>query len=192
MARSEAPASRKPPVTATPNRLPLSRQLPTLLVSLEPDPYAMSAKQSITAPSKEFMIMRHWFRPLALFALFVIGACGWWFMVHQDRHVFGGIVSGQPAIDWRVAILGYAATILGVTLGAFYRRLRGQTTINNFHCFFKQTLRSTDLWAGYCASPLVFGLVLLTTSGVTLAGLIVIGLQNGFCCHVVIERLLPH
>lgn len=135
--------------------------------------------------------MRLLIRPLAFLTLFAIGAIGWWFLVQQDRQVFGAISAGQQTTDWPAAVLGYAATLFGVTLGAFYRELSGEKSIADFHVFLRRAVRSTDLWAGYCASPLVCGLVLLATSGVTLAGLVVIALQNGFFCHVVIKRLLP-
>jgi hypothetical protein len=88
--------------------------------------------------------------------------------------------------------LSFAATIAGVVLGSVYRQIRelqarGTTRIDDFGAFFGNVFRSTDMWLGLVGSPLVYALLLKASDGMSLAGLITVGLENGFCCLLIIN-----
>ena len=89
---------------------------------------------------------------------------------------------------------GYLATVAGVILGSAYRGLHPKPTaggrIDDFGALASDIFRSRDLWAGLVASPLVFGLLYRTLDDAALSGLVVLGLENGFCCHISATREL--
>jgi hypothetical protein len=92
-------------------------------------------------------------------------------------------------------MISFLATIVGVLLGSIYRELkslqsRGVAKISSLTTFFVDIGRSIDLWIGLAGSPIVYSLVLQSTNGMSLPGLIVVALQNGFCCLVVLNGFI--
>lgn len=91
-------------------------------------------------------------------------------------------------------LAGFAATILGVILGAAYRELRQRHAAGKRRVdigrFFKDLRSSIELWLGLLGAPVVFALLLNTTEGVDTGGLVVIALQNGFCCLVILNAFM--
>ena len=94
------------------------------------------------------------------------------------------------------AAYGFVMTLVGVFIGATYRRLielRGKgTTSARLSLVFKDVLRSIDFHIGLVGSPLVFGLIWQAIGDISVAGITVIALQNGFTSHAVLERVVPH
>jgi len=116
----------------------------------------------------------------------------WYLLFAGQVPIFGAVAQSGP-VNWTTAVIGYVATVAGVILGSAYRALRPNTKssgqIENFRALSLDIIRSRDLWAGLVASPLVFGLLYRTLDGVTLSGLCVLALENGFCCHTVVSNL---
>jgi hypothetical protein len=54
-----------------------------------------------------------------------------------------------------------------------------------------EVLRSIDFHIGLVGSPLVFGLLWQSIADISVAGITVIALQNGFASHAVLERVVP-
>jgi hypothetical protein len=91
-------------------------------------------------------------------------------------------------------VVGFAATLAGVVLGAMYRELRrrqaaGQTEIAVLP-FFRDMRKSLELWLGLVGSPLVFALLLRSTAGMDLLGMVITALENGFCCLIILNALI--
>jgi hypothetical protein len=91
-------------------------------------------------------------------------------------------------------LAGFGATLVGVVLGAAYRELRrhqaaGRRRIN-IRSFFRDLRSSIELWLGLIGSPVVFALLLNSSEGMDLLGVILIGLQNGFCCLVILNAFI--
>ena len=133
--------------------------------------------------------MRRWETALWL-VLAVMAAYVWYWLYSGGATFLGGVAS--TSLDWTDWLFGYFATLVGVVAGAAYRSLHstGRTQrITNFKKLLADIFRSRDLWAGVVASPLVFGMIYRTVDGITLSGLVVVALENGFCCHTVIARI---
>ena len=133
-------------------------------------------------------------KKLLFAALFIVGVVGWIYLVQEDRQVFGAVATGVETVNWFLASIGYISTVIGVVFGALFRALQekeklGEREIANVKEFLKKVARSTDLWAGLAASPIVCGLIFKVTNGIALSGMVVIALQNGFFCHAIIERI---
>jgi hypothetical protein len=116
----------------------------------------------------------------------------WWLSPRSDN--FGMFESGAADATLRI-VLSFAAVIVGVVLGSLYRTLKslgdeGKKDIGNAGRFLSRAFRSIDMWLGLVAAPLVYAVLLQSTSGMALSGLVVVGLQNGFCCLVVANALL--
>ena len=92
-------------------------------------------------------------------------------------------------------VFGYAATLLGVLLGAAYKEislLRENNTryIESFRTFFSNTFRSIELWAGLFTSPIIFAILLQNIGSLNDPGLFVIALENGFCSSIITTALI--
>ena len=90
------------------------------------------------------------------------------------------------------AAYGYLMTLIGVFIGAAYRRLielrsKGTTSVR-LRVVMAEVLRSIDFHIGLVGSPLVFGLLWQAISDISVAGITVIG----FTLHAVLERVVPH
>jgi hypothetical protein len=93
-----------------------------------------------------------------------------------------------------VIAFGYVITLVGVVLGAIYRELqarraRGEQRIATIPGLFGDVFRSIDFWMSACASPIVYALLWKSFAGGGIAALTIVGLQNGFCCTVILDRL---
>ena len=132
-------------------------------------------------------LMRILFFILAL----IVGLGAFLFLAPKDE-AFGLFSSGNGVRSFDY-VYAYLATVIGVFLGSFYRglsalRISGTRRVPSG--FAAARLRSVDLWLGLVASPIVFVFLLRTTDGMSLPGLIIVGLENGFCELVVIESLM--
>lgn len=131
---------------------------------------------------------------LGFLGLLLVGLLVWVFLWTGDDHLLGGLVQPKQDTDVTRIVLGYALTLVGVVIGTAFRKIKeleqaGQKTIQNFRQLAADILRSTDLWMGFCAAPIVAGIVLTTASDIPIYGFALIALQNGFFCQAVIERL---
>jgi hypothetical protein len=127
----------------------------------------------------------------ALLAI-AVGAAG--FLRLVPRNTEYGLFESSGPIILRYT-LAFAAAIAGVIIGSFYRRLRemqarGQKTVGKPSKFVVDTFRSTDMWLGFAGSPILFALLLQSTAGISLPGLLIIALENGFCCLVIINQFV--
>lgn len=132
-------------------------------------------------------------RVVGIVLALIIGIAGYWYLLPRSAS-FGMFEGGDQANLLRL-LLGFAATLVGVAFGSVFRGLgrlkaNGVTTIENPRTFASETLRSIDLWLGLAGSPIVYALLLQSTNGMSLAGLLVIALQNGFCCLVLINQFV--
>lgn len=132
-------------------------------------------------------------RMIAALLLFIGGVGGWYLLVHREQLTFGfNETPTQPGIG--VIAYGYLITLVGVVLGAIYRELqarraRGQQQLETIGGLFRDVFRSVDLWMSACASPIVYALLWKSFAGGGVAALTIVGLQNGFCCTVILDRL---
>ena len=107
---------------------------------------------------------------------------------------------GQAGLLGQVAFgaYGYATLLVGVVLGAIYRRLsniagedREDIRVGDV---IGQAFRHADFWMAMFASPVVYAVLLPavdleTTSAAAMFSLTLIGLQNGFACNVIARSL---
>lgn len=132
-----------------------------------------------------------YFKPIAWFLAVGCGLVAWYWLYIGGNTFLGGVATTD--IDWKGLGVGYVATLFGVASGAAYRTMRSDPKwpgpIADFGELATSVLRSRDLWAGMIASPIVFGLIYRTVEGISLVGLVVVALENGFCCHELISRL---
>lgn len=119
-----------------------------------------------------------------------IGFVLFWFIVVPQDHGFFSVTDSNAGR----LLIGFAATLAGVLLGSTYRnlaRMRAANveTIRNVGRFTSNVLRSVDLWMGLVASPLVYGLLVQSATSMALPGLVVVALENGFCCLLIAENI---
>jgi hypothetical protein len=137
--------------------------------------------------------MKDGVRTLVSLVCLALGFAGFWWLVPHSQ-TFGMFESETTQTALRVS-LSFGATICGVVLGSLYRGLKilrdaGVQRIPKVSRFLSGSFRSVDMWLGLVAAPVVYALLLQSSSGMTLAGLVVTGLQNGFCCLVLANSLL--
>jgi hypothetical protein len=139
--------------------------------------------------------------PLRLVIVIVIGLSITAYFIWQNRvptvqGAFEMAGEGSWLATAASAVYGFLMTLLGVFIGAAYRHLielrsKGKTSVG-LRSISAQVLRSTDFHIGVVGSPLVFGLLWQAIGDISVAGLTVIALQNGFTSHAVLERVVPH
>jgi len=137
----------------------------------------------------EVLMMRRMGVPLSILAA-IVGFGAFWYMVPRDEAF--GMFEGTGHANLSRIILSFAATIGGVVLGSFHRQLRrlGTVTIPDVPAFFSQVFRSVDLWLGLAGAPVVYALLLQSTDGMSAPGLLLVGLENGFCCNVIVNAFV--
>jgi len=126
----------------------------------------------------------------------LIGFIAFWQLA--PTHVNFGLFRTHPSAGIIAnGIWGFLMTIAGVFLGSAYRTLslmklkEGRKTVGRPRVIIKRLIGSIDLWLGIVAAPLVYALILQSATGLSAAGLTVVGLQNGFCCLVIADSLVP-
>lgn len=128
---------------------------------------------------------------LFLYATLAIGGiAGWLYFATPSNLAFGGLQDPNSTTNrvW-LWVLGYLITLGGVACGSGYRslqKLQGQS-IGSVRKFFGGVLLSTDLWMGLLGSPIVYGLILRSTTGMSHSAFFVTALENGFCCTILIN-----
>ncbi|MCK7559339.1 hypothetical protein MKQ70_31990 [Chitinophaga sedimenti] len=128
--------------------------------------------------------------PVALIVGFLI----WSLMINTHQRTFGAqSVPFQKNVLF--AVYGFTVTLIGVFLGSAYRALqalreKGTKRIPNLGKFFTGLLSSVDLWIGIVSAPIVFALIWQSLATVSIAGLTVVALQNGFCCTLIVGNLV--
>ena len=129
-------------------------------------------------------------RLLVLPMLGLVGAVVW-FRLAPSARAFGLFEKADTEQLLRITV-GYLATVAGVILGSVYRQLRqmrdsGLSEIQNMRVFLGRAFRSVDLWMGLCGSPIVLLLLVRASEGISLAGMVVAALENGFCCLIIVN-----
>jgi len=127
---------------------------------------------------------------LICFVCAAIGFALFWYVVLPQDHGFFTISDSNAAR----LLIGFGATLVGVVLGSAYRhlgRMRAANveTIRNFRRFLSNVFRSVDLWMALVASPLVYGLLVQSATTMAISGLVIVALENGFCCLLVAENI---
>jgi hypothetical protein len=128
---------------------------------------------------------------LALLSAILIGAAIFFFLAPNETTF--GMFSAEKKLPTSRFVLSFSATLAGVVLGSMYRQLRqlqeaGATNIDR--TFFSRAVTSIDMWLGFVSSPIVFALLLKSTAEMNLAGVIVVALENGFCCLILVNSFL--
>jgi hypothetical protein len=137
--------------------------------------------------------MQHLWRFGAAIVALVVGFLLYWYLAPRSAS-FGMFEGNSNSGTLRLG-LSFGATVAGVILGSVYRQLRelqaqGTRKIENFGVFFGDVFRSTDMWIGLAGSPLVYALLLKSSDGMSLPGLLTVALENGFCCLLIINGFL--
>jgi hypothetical protein len=135
-------------------------------------------------------------KPLAILLTALCGMVGFvafWYLV--PRSVSFGMFEGEDKPDVARLALSFSATIAGVVLGSAYRQLRalqaaGIHTIPDAPAFLSTVVRSVDLWLGLVGAPIVYALLLQSTDGMSLPGLLLVALENGFCCLLIVNAFV--
>ncbi len=133
-----------------------------------------------------------------IFAIF-ISFCVTYYFVGSSRlssvnGAFG--VDANSTLESALTAGGaFLTTLLGVLLGSLYRRLlnmqqAGRKSVK-FRVLLRNVARSIDFQIGLVGAPVVFGLLWQAISDISLAGMLVIALQNGFTSHAILKELTP-
>jgi len=127
---------------------------------------------------------------LAALTSLAIGAVAFWYLAPRDP-AMGMFGEAADANLLRIG-LSLAATIVGVILGSLYRQLRtmqarGVAQVESVTSLMTSMFRSIDMWLALAGSPVVYALLLQSTGGMNLPGLIAIALENGFCCLIIVN-----
>jgi hypothetical protein len=117
------------------------------------------------------------------------------FLYFVPRTTSFGMFAGPNEVNVGRLLLAFATTIAGVVLGSFYRNLRayqatGRPTIEQPLAFVSSIFRSVDMWLGLVGAPIVYALLLQSSSGMTLPGILILALQNGFCCVLLVNSFV--
>lgn len=89
---------------------------------------------------------------------------------------------------------GFCLTLIGVAPGATYRRLitlrsAGVDKIS-FGKLIADVFCSVDFYVGIVGAPIVYGLLWQSLNDISLAGLSIIALQNGFTSHAILDQFV--
>jgi hypothetical protein len=132
---------------------------------------------------------------ILLFILAIVVSFGIWMtLINQHQQAFGAQAIPFHNSWWFIAY-GFIVTMIGVFLGSTYRALqalkeKGETQIGKVSAFFHSILTSIDLWIGIVGAPIVYALLWKSMETVSVAGLTIVALQNGFCCTLIIANLM--
>ena len=131
---------------------------------------------------------------VALCAGFAVTA---WFVWHAGASGASGAFESPDNTGYKLVALtaayGFAITLLGVALGAIYRRLLKLKSGGAEKVAFGQLLgdvfTSIDFQLSLVGAPIVYGLLWQSLTTVSIAGITIIALQNGFASHAVLNQL---
>ena len=122
-----------------------------------------------------------------------LGFAGFWYLLPKTT-AFGMFEAAGEAHASRL-LLSFAAVLAGVVLGSVYRQLRklqlqGAEMIDDVGAFAERMFRSVDMWLALVGSPIVYALLLQSANGMNLPGLLTVGLENGFCCLLLVDQFV--
>lgn len=121
-----------------------------------------------------------------------------WFVHRRDIPGASGAFQSGGAGDWMSFALtagyGFVVTLVGVALGAAYRRLvklgtSGTDRIKPLQ-LASDVINSVDFQIGLVGAPIVYGLLWQSISDIHLSGLTIIALQNGFTSHAILDQFV--
>jgi hypothetical protein len=124
----------------------------------------------------------------------LVGMAAFWFLVPRSAS-FGMFQQEGGGPNVARLVFSFVSTITGVVLGSAYRQLRhlqstGVNTISDMSRFTSDLTRSIDLWLGLAGAPIVYALLLQSTNGMSLPGLLLVALENGFCCLLIVNSFV--
>jgi hypothetical protein len=134
---------------------------------------------------------------LGVVALIGVGITVWFVSRSNVPGVSGAFTSGNETSWMAIALAaayGFVITVVGVGLGALYRRLvklraAGVESIKPGE-LLRSILPSVDFQIGLVGAPVIYGLLWQSLSDISLAGLTIIALQNGFASHAVLDQIV--
>jgi purine-cytosine permease-like protein len=138
-------------------------------------------------------------RMISLIGVLLVGfAITAWFVHRRDVPSASGAFQSSGEGSWQTVALtaayGFAVTLVGVALGATYRRLIKLRTAGTDRIapltLAGDVVTSVDFQIGLVGAPIVYGLLWQSISDIHLAGLSVIALQNGFTSHAILDQLV--
>jgi hypothetical protein len=121
-----------------------------------------------------------------------------WFVSRSQVPGASGAFQSATAPKWTSTLLtagyGFCLTLIGVALGATYRRLIKLRTAGVDKVAVRKLLgdvfTSVDFYIGLVGAPIVYGLLWQSLADISLAGLSIIALQNGFTSHAIIDQFV--
>jgi hypothetical protein len=134
---------------------------------------------------------------LAAAALVGLGIT-YWFVSRSQVPGASGAFQSATTQKWTSTLLtagyGFCLTLIGVALGATYRRLiklrsAGVDKIS-FGKLIGDVCTSVDFYIGLVGAPIVYGLLWQSLVDISLAGLSIIALQNGFTSHAILDQFV--
>lgn len=125
----------------------------------------------------------------------LIGLYGFVSLAPSGSVQFGAVGEAEIA-PWFRYLFAFSLVLAGVFLGSMYRKaveLKNQnlTQILSFKLFLRGTLRSIDFVISLAGAPVVFALILQQAPNISLIGLAMIALQNGFVSPIIIGSVTP-
>lgn len=137
--------------------------------------------------------------PLFLFVAAVLGfGITFFFVARSDVPGASGAFESTSAKGWQLVALtagyGFLVTLFGVALGAIYRRLiklrsEGIESVK-LGSLFREAFTSVDFLIGIVGAPIVYGLLWQSLADISIAGLTIIALQNGFASHAILDQFV--
>jgi hypothetical protein len=121
-----------------------------------------------------------------------------WFASRSQVPGASGAFQSETISKWTstllTAVYGFCLTLTGVALGAMYRRLIKLRTDGVDKIGARQLLgdvfTSVDFYVGLVGAPIVYGLLWQSLADISLAGLTIIALQNGFTSHAILDQFV--
>lgn len=142
--------------------------------------------------------MRRMWLGFLLPALVIGFGITFFFVSRSDVPGASGAFEGTSAKGWQLLALtagyGFLVTIVGVILGAIYRRLiklrnAGTETVK-LPSLLGDVFSSVDFLIGIVGAPIVYGLLWQSLADISIAGLTIIALQNGFASHAILDQFV--
>jgi hypothetical protein len=121
-----------------------------------------------------------------------------WFVSRSQVPGASGAFESVTTARWTSTLLtatyGFCLTLIGVALGSTYRRLIKLRAAGTDKIAILRLLgdvfTSVDFYIGLVGAPIVYGLLWQSLSDISLAGLTIIALQNGFTSHAILDQFV--